>query len=100
MKTKLMVVDQEVNLVDEVSKYFKKSGSIEVIKTACKLSETVEYYGECDVLLINMVLDGLESISIIEQYKRFNSEGIVIATSDFITSDLFGMVNKSDVKAS
>lgn len=96
MKTRLLVVDGDINFGSEVEKYFSNSGSIEIAGICNCKTEALKKLENVDVILVNMVLNGLESIEIIEEVKK-NPYIKIIATSEFVTSELSSFVNKYDV---
>lgn len=92
MAIQLMVVDQDVNFTEGVKQYFKDSSSITVTQTF-RDREAINYVKDYNVLVLNMFLDGIDSIEILKAFKIANNANIVIATSDFLSKELADLLS-------
>lgn len=89
MAIRILMVDDDVNQAEEVKQYFSKSSSINVVKVCNNKDEamnslTMDY----DVLLINVLLANMDSLTILAKLKELNLNRKVIATSEYISTEM------------
>ena len=70
-----MIVDEDINFMKEVKQYFSSSSSINVVKTVSSKEEAISSSLEYDVLVINMLLKGTDSMDILDDLiKNFKEK--------------------------
>lgn len=93
MAIRVMMVDQDINHMKEVKQYFSSSSSVDVVKTISSKEEALNSLNECDVIILNMLLNGMDSMAILSELKKQNVNKIVIATSEFVSSEMMEHLN-------
>lgn len=95
MAIRVMMIDSDVNYMNEVKQYFSSSSSIYVVKTINNTEEALNSLtSDYDVLVINMLLSGTDSLLILSKLKELNLKKMVIATSEFMSSDMMSNLEK------
>ena len=91
MKIRVLVVDKDVNYMEEVKQYFSSSLGVEVVGTLSGKSDFFNFKESFDLLILNMLLDGNDSVEILDSVKGRDKK--VIITSEFISSDMMNILN-------
>jgi two-component system response regulator (stage 0 sporulation protein A) len=97
MAIRLLVVDSDNTNNDAVKKYFSNSNNIEVVNVVNNKLEALEYIQNVDVVVVDLLLNGLDSMMILANIKEKCLNTKVIATSAFTTSEMMNNLNKYDV---
>ncbi len=89
MAIRILMVDEDVNQLEAVKQYFSNSSSINVVKTCNNSKDALEALNDnFDVLVINMLLSGMDSMMILSKMKEMKLDKLVVATSEYISSDM------------
>lgn len=89
MAIRILMVDEDVNQLEAVKQYFSNSSSINVVKTCNNSKDALEALNDnFDVLVINMLLSGMDSMMILAKMKEMKLDKLVVATSEYISSDM------------
>lgn len=89
MKIRVMMIDHDVNHLEAVKKYFCSSSSIEVVKIISKKEEALASLNDdYDILIINMLLSGLDSIAILAKMRELKIDKPIVATAEFMSQDM------------
>jgi two-component system response regulator (stage 0 sporulation protein A) len=97
MAIRLLVIDSDNTNNDAVKKYFSNSNNIEVVNVVNNKLEALEYIQNVDVVVVDLLLNGLDSMMILANIKEKCLNTKVIATSAFTTSEMMNNLNKYDV---
>lgn len=97
MAKRLLVVDSNIQNGEAVWKYFKNSSSIEVVNVVSSKEEAVRYLREVDVIVVDLLLNGLDSMMIFSSIKEQCLNKKVIATSEFVTNDMINSLNEYNI---
>lgn len=94
MKTRVMIIDEDQSHLKAVKEYFSSSNNIEVIKTISNSNDALESLNlDYDVLVINMLLSGMESFTILSKIRELKLNKLIIATSEFLSPDMLSTLN-------
>lgn len=97
MAIHVMMVDEDVNHMKEVKQYFSSSSSINILNIVNSKDEALKLLNSnYDVLVLNLLLSGLDSMMILAQIRELNLNKKVIVTSEFISPEM--MKNLNDYK--
>ena len=91
MKIRVLLVDNDINYINEVKQYFGSNFSIEVSGVCSSKKEFLDFKGNYDVLILDMLLNGNEAFEILDHIKDLNKK--VIVTSEFISSEMMKNLN-------
>ena len=73
MAIRVMIVDEDINFMKEVKQYFSSSSSIDVVKAVSSKEEAINSLEDYDVLIINMLLKGTDSMDILDELIKKTS---------------------------
>ena len=96
MAIKTLVVDGDINHTREVAKSFGCSSSIEIRSVHAK-DEALKYLEESDVVVLNMLLNGMDSYELLKIIKANYQDKIIIATSEFISADMMDSISSYQI---
>lgn len=96
MAIKTLVIDGDSNHTKEVAKYSGSSSSIEVRCVSSK-EEAEHFIKESDCIIINMLLNGMDSYSLLKKIRSEYEDKIIIATSEFISADMMDSISKYSI---
>ena len=97
MAIKTLVVDGDINHTREVAKSFGSSSSIEV-KSVHTKDEALKLIEESDVIILNMLLNGMDSYELLKEIRKNNNNNkIIIATSEFISADMMQSISNYQI---
>lgn len=97
MAIRLLVVDANFNHGNAVKEYFKNSSSIEVVNVVDNKEDAYKYLTDSDVILIDLLLSGVDSMMILSRIKEMGFNKKVIATSDIVTNDMMRDLNHYNI---
>lgn len=97
MARRLLVVDSNNQSSEAVWKYFKNSSSIEVVNVVSSKEEALKYLKEADIIVVDLLLSGLDSMMILSSLKEQCLNKKVIATSEFVTNDMMNSLNEYNI---
>lgn len=93
MAIRVMLVDQDINHMNEVKQYFSSSSSVNVVKVTSSKEEALNSLNECDVIVLDMLLNGMDSMIFLSELRKQDIKKMVIATSEFISSEMMEHLN-------
>ena len=93
MAIRVMIVDEDINFMKEVKQYFSSSSSIDVVKAVSSKEEAINSLEDYDVLIINMLLKGTDSMDILDELIRKDLNKTVIVTSEYISIEMMNMLS-------
>lgn len=96
MAIKTLVVDADSNHTKEVAKYSGSSSSIEV-KCVQTKEDALKYLEESDCIIVNMLLNGMDSYEILKTIRSKGDDKIIIATSEFISADMMDSISSYSI---
>ena len=95
MAIRVMMIDSDINYMNEVKQYFSSSSSIYVVDTISTLDGALaSLNNDYDVLVINMLLSGMDSLLILSKLKELNLKKKVIAVSEYMSSAMMNNLEK------
>lgn len=96
MAIKTLLIDADVNHSKEVAKSLSCSSSI-VLKSAFSKEEALSSIKESEVIIINMLLNGNDSLLLLKEIRNQPDDKVIIATSEFISADLMENISNYQV---
>lgn len=94
MAIRVLMVDDDINQLEGVKQYFSKSSSINVLKTCSNAQEAMSSLNDdFDVLVINMLLSGMDSMLILSKMKEMHLDKLIVATSEYISPDMMNSLS-------
>ncbi len=102
MKTKLLVVDDNVAMVELIKEYFRESSEIEVTLTAYDGEEALEkIFGEednYDVIILDLIMPKKDGLSVLEEIKKSKKHKNIIVLTSYNEQDTIRKVGEYGVK--
>lgn len=96
MAIKTLLIDADANHTQEVAKSLSCSSSIE-LKCASSKEEAMSNIKESEVIILNMLLNGNDSINLLKELRNQPDEKVIIATSEFISADMMANISNFQV---
>ena len=96
MAIKTLVVDGDITHTKEIAKSFVSSSSIEV-KSVHTKDEALKKVEESDVIVLNMLLNGMDSYELLKVIRKDFKDKIIIATSEFISADMMESISSYQI---
>lgn len=94
MAIRVMMVDEDVNHMNEVKQYFNDSSSIKIVETVSSADEVHSLLtSNYDVIVLNLLLSGLESLSILSEIRELKLDKKIIVTSEYVSQDMMKNLN-------
>ena len=94
MAIRVMMIDEDINQINAVEKYFSSSSSINVVKVISNKEEALNSLNEdYDVLVVNLLLSGCLCNLILAKMKEMGISKKVIITSEFVSPDMMNSLN-------
>lgn len=101
-KIKLLVVDDNKNLVDMIEEYFKDNEEVEVNLKAYDGVEGIEMIktkqSEYDVIILDLIMPNKDGIYVLEEMKKLNIDKKVIVSTSYNSPEVIRRI--SDLGAS
>ena len=100
-KLRLLMIDDNVQLVDAVKEYFKDNEKIELVYQASdgieglKLIETKDDY---DVIILDLIMPNKDGLYVLEEMKKRNIDRNVIVSTSYNAMDVIREVSDYGVK--
>jgi two-component system response regulator (stage 0 sporulation protein A) len=102
MKTRLLVVDDNENIVNLVKKYFQGSTKIEVVKEAYDGEQAVKIIEEekdtFDILLLDLIMPRKDGIYVLEYMKENKIDKKVIVMTSYNEEEMIREVSEYGVR--
>ena len=84
-KVRVLMIDDNVNLIEMVKEYFKNKDNIEIVSWAYDGEEgmnMVEKEDDYDLIILDLIMPKKDGIYVLEEMKRRNiNKGVIVATS-------------------
>lgn len=96
MAIKTLLIDADVNHSKEVAQSLSCSSSI-VLKSVFSKEEALSSIKDSEVIIINMLLNGTDSLILLKEIRNQPDEKIIIATSEFISADMMENISNYQV---
>ena len=100
-KTRLLVIDDNKELVSMITEYFSKHAEIEVVMEAHDGAEGLELIeskkGAYDVIILDLIMPKKDGISVLETMKKKNINEKVIVLTSYNTPDMIRKVSELGV---
>lgn len=100
-KTRLLMIDDNVQLVEAVKEYFKNNDKIELVYQAndgiegLKLIEEKDDY---DVIILDLIMPNKDGLYVLEEMKKKNLDRKVIVSTSYNAMDVIREVSDYGVK--
>lgn len=98
-KIKVLMIDDNVELIGAVKEYFKSSKQIEVIEEAHDGLEgfkTLEK-SNCDIVILDLIMPNKDGMYVLEQMKKHNINKKVIVATSYNTQEVIREVSEYGV---
>ena len=94
-KIKVLMIDDNVQLIEAVKEYFKSSKLIEVVSEAHDGLEGIEKIekDEYDVIILDLIMPNKDGLYVLEQMKKKNINKKVIVATSYNTSEVIREVS-------
>ena len=83
-KVKVLMIDDNVQLIEAVKEYFKSSKQIEIIEEAYDGLEGFKKIEKslCDVVILDLIMPNKDGLFVLEEMKKYNiNKKVIVATS-------------------
>lgn len=101
-KIKVLMIDDNINLVEMVKEYFSEHQRIKVVKSFYNGDDAVEYMinnkGEFDIVLLDLVMPKKDGLGVLEDMKKNNINNPVIIQTSFNADETIARVSKYNPK--
>ena len=100
-KLRLLMIDDNVQLVDAVKEYFKDNEKIELVYQASdgieglKLIETKDDY---DVIILDLIMPNKDGLYVLEEMRKKNIDKNIIVSTSYNAMDVIREVSDYGVK--
>ncbi len=102
MKTKLLVVDDNVAMVELIKEYFRESKEIEVSLTAYDGEEALKIIlneeDKYDVIILDLIMPKKDGLYVLEQLKKSKKQKNIIVLTSYNEQDTIRKVSEYGVK--
>ena len=102
MKTKLLVVDDNVAMVELIKEYFRESKEIEVSLTAHDGEEALKIIlneeDKYDVIILDLIMPKKDGLYVLEQLKKSKKQKNIIVLTSYNEQDTIRKVSEYGVK--
>lgn len=96
MAIKTLLIDADINHSKEVAKSLSCSSSI-VLKSVYSKEEALSSIKDSEVIIINMLLNGTDSLNLLKEIRNQPDNKVIIATSEFISADMMKNISNYQV---
>lgn len=94
-KVKVLMIDDNVQLIEAVKEYFKSSRQIEIIEEAYDGFEGFKKVEKsiCDVVVLDLIMPNKDGLYVLEQMKKNNINKKVIVATSYNTQEVIREVS-------
>ena len=94
-KIKVLMIDDNVQLIEAVKEYFKSSKQIEVIEEAYDGLEGFKKLEKslCDIVILDLIMPNKDGLYVLEQMKKHNINKKVIVATSYNTQEVIREVS-------
>ena len=98
-KVKVLMIDDNVELIGAVKEYFKSSKQIEIIEEAHDGLEGFKKIekSNCDVVILDLIMPNKDGMYVLEQMKKHNINKKVIVATSYNTQEVIREVSEYGV---
>ena len=100
-KIKVLMIDDNINLIEMVSIYFKKNKKIEIVDCCRNGEEGIKYIEEngndIDVVLLDLIMPKKDGIAVLEELKKKNISKNIIVETSYNSGDIIRKVSEYGV---
>ena len=100
-KIKVLMIDDNINLVDMVKEYFNQNGNIEISLTAHDGQEGIEVLeqnqGKYDVVLLDLIMPKKDGLYVLEEITKRKIDCNVIVETSYNSQDVIRQVSEYNV---
>ena len=100
-KIKVLMIDDNINLVDMVKEYFNQNGNIEISLTAYDGQEGIEVLeqnqGKYDVVLLDLIMPKKDGLYVLEEITKRKIDCNVIVETSYNSQDVIRQVSEYNV---
>lgn len=100
-KTRLLMIDDNVQLVEAVKEYFKNNDKIELVYQANDGIEglkLIEEKNDYDVIILDLIMPNKDGLYVLEEMKKKNLDRKVIVSTSYNAMDVIREVSDYGVK--
>lgn len=103
MKTiKVLMIDDNMQLVDMVKEYFSSHAVIEVVDSVFNGSEGLKLLqtkaGEYDIVLLDLIMPGMDGIKVLEEVQKQNIDAKIIVLTSYNSPEVIRKVSGLGIK--
>ena len=98
-KIKVLMIDDNVQLIEVVKEFFKGSSQIEIIDEAYDGINGIEKIEsiDCDVILLDLIMPNKDGLYVLEQMKKKNINKKIIVTTSYNAPEVIRQVSEYGV---
>ena len=100
-KIKVLMIDDNVNLVEMVKEYFNQNGNIEIVLTANNGQDGIELLekniDKFDVLLLDLIMPKKDGLYVLSEIKRRKLDCNIIVETSYNSQDAIRQVGEYNV---
>ena len=100
-KTRLLIIDDNRNLVEMIKEYFNDSADIKVTLTAYDGAEGIllveKKKDEYDIVLLDLIMPNKDGVAVLEYMKKKGIDKDVIILTSYNTQDMIRKVSEMGV---
>lgn len=100
-KIKILMIDDNVQLIEMVKEYFKISSSIDIALTSYDgedgLNKIINHEGEYDLILLDLIMPKKDGMYVLEELKKRNIDKKIIVATSYNAPDVIRKVSEYGV---
>lgn len=100
-KIKVLMIDDNVNLTEMVTTYFKKNNKIEIVDCCHNGEEGIKYLCEngnnIDVVLLDLIMPKKDGMTVLEELKKKNITKNIIVETSYNSTEVIRQVSEYGV---
>lgn len=101
-KIKVLMIDDNLQLVDMVKEYFSSHAVIEVTDSACNGNEGLKLLedraSEYDIVLLDLIMPGMDGIKLLEEVEKQNIDTKIIVLTSYNSPEVIRKVSGLGIK--
>ena len=98
---KLLLIDDNIELVNMVKEYFSSHAKIKVVKEAYDGAEGIEYIknnpSSFDVVLLDLIMPKKDGVAVLEEMKKYGIDKKVIVLTSYNTQEMIRKISELGV---
>ena len=98
-KVKVLMIDDNVQLIEAVKEYFKSSKQIEILEEAYDGLEGFKKIEKsiCDVVILDLIMPNKDGLYVLEELKKRNINKKIIVSTSYNSSEVIREVSEYGV---